>query len=149
MHDGLCLTRSEIQKTSFLLTQLKYCPSKSHLLDLSRVMRKPVFSICENKDADQLRCNRAADQRLCLCYIDSSIPLLTKSKISSFWPSYVLVQPDLCQTWSETPKTSFLMTRPISFMASFQNHKVVFKSSVNHIFTCCIGNQHRLKSATS
>ena len=28
-------------------------------------MRKPDFCICENKDADQLRGNREADQRLC------------------------------------------------------------------------------------
>ena len=27
-------------------------------------MRKPAFCICENKDADQLRGNREADQRL-------------------------------------------------------------------------------------
>ena len=33
--------------------------------DISRVMRKPDFYICENKDADQLRGNREADQRLC------------------------------------------------------------------------------------
>ena len=39
--------------------------------------------ICENKDADQLRGNREADQRLCFRYIDSTIPLLPKSKISS------------------------------------------------------------------
>ena len=32
--------------------------------------------ICENKDADQLRGNREADQRLCFRYIDSTIPLL-------------------------------------------------------------------------
>ena len=32
---------------------------------LSHVMRKPTFCICENKDADQLRGNREADQRLC------------------------------------------------------------------------------------
>ena len=31
---------------------------------VSRVMRKPTFCICENKDADQLRGNREADQRL-------------------------------------------------------------------------------------
>ena len=28
-------------------------------------MRKPTICICENKDADQLRGNREADQRLC------------------------------------------------------------------------------------
>ena len=50
---------------------------------LSLVMRKPAFYICENKDADQLRGNREADQRLCFRYIDSTIPLLSKSEISS------------------------------------------------------------------
>ena len=50
--------------------------------DMSRVVRKPTFCICENKDADQLRGNREADQRLCFRYIDSTIPPLSKSKIS-------------------------------------------------------------------
>ena len=45
------------------------------------VMRKPAFCICENKDTDQLRGNREADQRLCFCYIDSTIHFLTKSEI--------------------------------------------------------------------
>ena len=49
--------------------------------DLSLVMRKPAFCICENKDADQLRSNCAADQRLCFRYTDSKIPLLPKSEI--------------------------------------------------------------------
>ena len=51
--------------------------------DMSRVMRKPTFCICENKDADQLRSNREADQRLCFRYIYSTIPLFSKSEISS------------------------------------------------------------------
>ena len=46
-------------------------------------MRKPAFCICENKDADQLRSNFEADQRLCFRHIDSTIPLLSKSDISS------------------------------------------------------------------
>ena len=74
-------------------------------------MRKPAFCICENKDADQLRGNGEADQRLCFRYMDSTIPLLAKSKISSLQPSSVGLQPGLCQTWSETPKTGFLTTR--------------------------------------
>ena len=53
------------------------------IMHMSRVMRKPTFCICENKDADQLRGNREADQRLCFRYIDSTIPLLSKSEISS------------------------------------------------------------------
>ena len=76
-------------------------------------MRKPVFCICENKDADQLRGNREADQRLCFRHTDCAIPLLSKSEISSSWPSSVAVQPGLCRTWSETPKTGFLTTRLI------------------------------------
>ena len=44
-------------------------------------MRKPAFCICENKDADQLRGSREADQRLCFRYTDSTIPLLPRSEI--------------------------------------------------------------------
>ena len=50
---------------------------------MSRLVRKPAFCICETKDTDQLRGNREADQRLCFCYTDSTIPLLPKSEISN------------------------------------------------------------------
>ena len=46
---------------------------------MSRLMGKPTICIGENKDADQLRGNREADQRLCFRYSDSTIPLLLKS----------------------------------------------------------------------
>ena len=39
-------------------------------------MKKTDFCICENKDADQLRGNHEADQRLCFRYTDSTTPLL-------------------------------------------------------------------------
>ena len=68
---------------------------------MSLVLKKPAFCVCENKDADQL---------LCFRYIDSTIPLLPKYEISSLYPSYVAVQPGLCRTLSETPKTGFLTT---------------------------------------
>ena len=74
-------------------------------------MRKPDFCTCENKDADQLRGNREADQRLCFRHTDSTIPLLPKPKISSFKLYPAIAQPG---TWSETPKTGFLTTRLIS-----------------------------------
>ena len=83
---------------------------------MSLVMRKPAFCICKNKDADQLRGNREADQRLCFRYRDSTIPLLSKSEIPSLLPSSVAVQPGLNRTWSETPKTGFLMKRLILSM---------------------------------
>ena len=46
-------------------------------------MRKPAFCIIENKGADRLCGNHAADQHLCFDYIDGTIPLLSKSEISS------------------------------------------------------------------
>ena len=57
-------------------------PPQAHFY-MSRIMRKPDYCTCKNKDADQLRGNREADQRLCFRYIDSTIPLLHKSEISS------------------------------------------------------------------
>ena len=90
---------------------------------MSRVVRKPAFCICENKDADQLRGNREADQRLCFRYTDSTISLLPKYEISSLQSSSVAVQPDLCGTWSETPKTGFLTTRLIYSRASLKDQK--------------------------
>ena len=64
-------------------------------------MRKPVFfCIFKNKGADQLLGYHASDRRLCFRYLNSTIPLLPKSEISSFKPSSVAVQPSLCQVFS-------------------------------------------------
>ena len=78
---------------------------------MSLVVRKPAVYIYENKDEDQLRGDREADQRLCFRYTDRTIHLLPKSEISSLLPSSVAVQPGLCRTSSETPKTGFLTSR--------------------------------------
>ena len=61
------------------------------------VMRKLDFYLCENKDADQLR---------------SNFFLNPEFQCSSLLRT-VTAQPDLCQTWSETLKTSFLALRLI------------------------------------
>ena len=70
--------------------------------EMTIVVRKPAFRICENKDADQLRGNREADQRLFFRYIDSTIPLLSEFEILNLWPSSVAEQPGLCRTRLET-----------------------------------------------
>ena len=57
-------------------------------------MRKPDFCICENKDADQLRGNREADQRLCFRYTDSTISLLPKYE--NFNPPAIFCR---CAAW--------------------------------------------------
>ena len=51
--------------------------------DMSRVMRNLAFCICESKDADQLCSDHKADQCVCFRYMNSTIPLLYKSEISS------------------------------------------------------------------
>ena len=76
-------------------------------------MRKPAFCICENKDADQLLSDCAADQRLCFRYNDSTIPLfLFQASSHLLWlysPVCVLVG---------NPKTGFLTTRLNFFWTS-------------------------------
>ena len=53
------------------------------LLQYEPRYEKTGFLHMRNKDADQLRSNCEADQRLCCRYSDSTIPLLPKSEISS------------------------------------------------------------------
>ena len=74
---------------------------------MSCVVRKPAFCICKNKDADQLRGNCEAYQHLYFRYRDSTIPLFSRLKRSCV----VVLQPGLCRTWSETPKTGYFTTR--------------------------------------
>ena len=59
----------------------------------------------------QRRSIREADQRICFRNMVRTIHLLPIFEISSLFPSSVAEQPGLCWTWSETPKTGFLMTR--------------------------------------
>ena len=87
-------------------------------------MGKPTICKCENKGADQLRGNREADQRLCFRYTDSTIPLLSKSKISSLLPASVTVHSDLCRTCSET--TLLVFPRGGSFGVAFAEHVGTF-----------------------
>ena len=63
---------------------------------MSHIMRKLTFWF-------------EADQHLYFRCIDNTIPLLSKSKISSLKPSSVLVQLGSCQTCSETTLFSHIM----------------------------------------
>ena len=60
---------------------------KSHM---SRLMGKPTICIGENKDADQLRGNREADQRLCFRYSYNTIHFL-QNQTDSFLYLYRVV----------------------------------------------------------
>ena len=68
-------------------SDLKYSANESnnvYLFSYEPRSEKTGFLHMQNNDADQLRGNHEADQRLCFHYTDSTIPLLSKSKISSF-----------------------------------------------------------------
>ena len=68
-------------KCIMMLVVLQTCALMMSVTSYEPRREKTVFCICENKDADQLRGNREADQRLCFRYMDSTIPLLPKYKI--------------------------------------------------------------------
>ena len=71
-------------------------------------MRKPFFfCISENKDADQLRSNCAADQRLCFRNMDSTISLLPKFENLHLQSFSAAVQPSLYRTQSVNPQDWF------------------------------------------
>ena len=84
-------------------------------------MRKPAFCICENKDTDQLRGNREADQRLCFHYIDSTIPLLSKSEISSLYSSLLWLYSPVCVRPGRKPRRSVFSHRGSFDHQSTQN----------------------------
>ena len=75
-------------------------------------MGKPAICIGENKGADQLSSN-CESVKLIRAIVFATrivklIPLLSKSKISSLYPSSLTVQPGLCRTWSEPKIVGFL-----------------------------------------
>ena len=61
-------------------------------------MRKPDFCTCENKDE--------ADQGLRFLYMDSKIPLLPKSEITSLLPSSIIEQ-HVCVGPGRKPEDQF------------------------------------------
>ena len=94
--DSNCLMNSSLEQLTHLdasMISLAYRRSLLQLTQMSRLVRKQTFCICKNKDADQIRGNREADQRLCFRYIVRTITLLSKPEMSSLWPSFVAVQP--------------------------------------------------------
>ena len=73
---------------------------------MSHLMGKPTICICETKGADQLRIfavtAKLISALICFRYTDSTIPLLSKSKIFKLYSFSVTVQVGLCLTCSET-----------------------------------------------
>ena len=102
-------------------------------------MRKPAFCICENKDTEQLRSNRGADQGLSFRYKDSTIPLLPESKFQA--SSYLLwLYSAVCVGPSRNPEDRFSHNK-----AQFRESKlsVTRKTmafhTVNGFWAACLG----------
>ena len=83
----------------YLKNNTTHISAQPHVLILRYEIRHEKTGFLHmRKQADQLRGNREADQRLCFRYADISTPLCPKSEISSLQPSSVVVQPGLCGT---------------------------------------------------
>ena len=76
---------------------------------LSHFMRKPVLAICEQQRR-RSACANLISTFVISC-LDSIIPLVSISKISSLYLASVAAQAGLGLPWSQTPKTDFLVTR--------------------------------------
>ena len=88
---------------------------------MSRVVRKPAFCICENKDADQLRGNRETYQRLCFRYIHS----LYKKKRKP----YIIFD-----YWSPIEAKLLKLAGYLDFYVFYQQVEI---RNVNGFFTTC------------
>ena len=87
-HIYFCLLHTAI----LIIVIIELCHGKTCYLHMGR------------KDADQLCCNRAADQRLCFRYVYIVQPLdFLNLEFQASSPSSVFVQNGFCRTWSETP----------------------------------------------
>ena len=64
-----------------------------------------------NKGAGQPAYPRSLISAFVVCCLDSIIPLVSSSEISSLCLASVAAQDGLCFTWSQTSKTGFLVTR--------------------------------------
>ena len=81
---------------------------------MSHVMRKAVYAICEQQRRRSACASAQSDLSTFVVHcLDSMIPLVSIPKISSLYLASVAAQAGLSLTWSETPKTGFLVTRLI------------------------------------
>ena len=84
---------------------------------MSDAMKNSVLAICEQK---RLICT------LIVRCLDSIIPVVSISEILSLYLASVAEQADLSLSWSETPKTGFLVARLIYIFIGFLSYFVSF-----------------------
>ena len=77
---------------------------------MSHITRKPVYAICKQQRRRSACASVQSDQHLCSHCLDSIIYLVSIPNISSLYLASVTAQAGLSITWSQTPKTGFLVT---------------------------------------
>ena len=79
-------------------------------------MRKPVYATyANNKSTDQPAHPRSLISAFVVHCLDSIIPLVSISGISSLYLALLAAQARLSLPWSQIPKTGFLVMKLISF----------------------------------
>ena len=76
-------------------------------------MRKPVLTYANNKGADRFAHPRSLINAFVIHCLDSIISLVSIFEIPSLYLASVAAQAGLCLTWSQTPKTGFVVMRLI------------------------------------
>ena len=74
-------------------------------------MRKPVYAYANTKGADQSAHSHSLICIFVVRCLDHMTPIVSISEISSLNLASIAEQTGLCLTWSQTPKTGFLVTR--------------------------------------
>ena len=87
---------------------------------MSHVTRKPVLPYANNNGADQPVYPHSLISTFVVRCLDSIITVVSISEISSLQLVSEAEQAGLSLTWSQTPKTCFLVTRLIFFGSVFQ-----------------------------
>ena len=96
-------------------------------------MGKPTICIGENKGADQLRGNCEANQRLCLRYLDSTIPPLLNTKFHAS-SCFLLLHRPVCVRPVRKPHCWFSHEAAHLFHTIFQCH-------VKYMVIYCLASQ--------
>ena len=103
-------------------------------------MRKPVYAICgNNKGENQPAHPRSLISAFVVHCLDSIIHLVSISEISSLYLASVAEQAGLSLSWSQTPKSGFLVSRLKQLSVILQTKaklisKTWIKEAVKHIY---------------
>ena len=128
-------------------------PCSSSNSNMSHVMRKPVFAICEQQRHRSACASAQSDQclKVVRC-LDSIIYILAISKFSRLWLASVAGQAGLCRTCSQTQDRFFLdgahiwcrkvqmshdMTKPTKWLCAQQRLRSAWASTQSDQSSLC------------